>query len=425
MRNKNKDIKYFLIVSLFLLISTQAVFAQNEYQDFALSLVPIEQLGYTGLTALNILNLPLGGEQQGFAGAYTALARDISYLEANPAGASLQRSTEISLFSSNIISDVNLAAAAYTQRFDDLGIGAFFKLLHTPFEAIGIRGEQLASSNYTESVLGLNVSYTLLRSYYFDGLSLGANIKFGFRDIPKEIYERINGLNGQDQSSAAFMVDFGILTRFNLLKPYTSREKNFSVGLVLQNFGPPVIDDPLPSAFRVGLSYQPLRFWVVTADLRVPINLVAPGLSENPGFGFGTSLQFTDFLAVNAGFYAKAGGPQIAFGTDVDIAGFNLILNYMLDLSTNFTIPDHLSVQIKFNFGDSGRAELSKKVDNLYIGALTLLADARYEDVIAVCKQILDLDRYFSPAQETLELAQRSVKLRDQLENIQFGNFDQ
>ena len=56
----------------------------------------------------------------------------------------------------------------------------------------------------------MNVSYNFFPSYYFSGLSVGANVKVAYRSIPDAIY-----LN---QSVFAAMLDVGMLTRFDFLK---------------------------------------------------------------------------------------------------------------------------------------------------------------------------------------------------------------
>jgi len=414
----------FTIFLLFLVLASMA-YAQDydAFYDQLLTIAPPENTQNTGLTVFPILAFPSGGEQQSMGGAYTAVSRDTGYFEANPAGSALTDHTEIGIYHSNVIADVNLEALTFTYRTGDLGIGSMMKLLYTPFTAYRIRGEQAASSYYIESVLGINASYAFFRDYYFSGIAVGANLKLAYRSIPDELYAHVRSVKGTTQSAFGVMADIGVLTRFNFLKGYTSRDKNFSIGLSLRNLGPLVIDEPLPTEFHAGIAYAPIRFLLVSSDLIVPINLNRPDLSELPGFAIGMALQFTDFFAVRNGFMIKGGNPRFSIGTDLKLDGIDIAISYTLDYTTQLRIPDHMGIQVRFNLGDEGRAEQQKTIDKLYIDALVALSESDYENVILLCLQALNLDPAFTPAKDTLALAKRSKDLIDQIENLRLeGN---
>lgn len=400
--------------------------AQDEIDDIyyqLLSLHSSDSLDNAGLTIFPVLNISLGGEQQGFAGAYTSTARDASFLEANPAGSPLQQSTWLNVNTTNIIADVNMESLVYTERFGDLGIGAYLKLLHTMFSAVGAMGETNASATYLETLAGVNVGYAFLRNYYFSGIAVGANLKLAYRHIPGELYAKLD-LNGQTQSALGVMGDIGVLTRFNFLKGYSSRDKNFSIGAALMNLGPPVEDEPLPTNARFGISYQPIRPLLIAGDLKIPLNLVDLAKSEVPGFGVATSLQFVKFFNIKGGFYLDNGFPRIALGTHIDLEDIAFDVNYVVDFSSTFNIGDHMSIQASFNMGDNGRSAIEKKVDTYYIDALVALSKSEFAQVIELCELALKLDPRFTPAQETILVARKSLELENQMEKIQLQSGD-
>ena len=416
--------KHFTRVSILVLAIFGSVWASAEASgtnDFVyglLSIVPTEYYKNNGITVFPVLSLPFGGEEQAMGNAYTAVSRELSFLNSNPAASSLQDKTEFAINHSTIISDVMLETAAFSSRWDNIGIGAFLQILHSEFTALNITGNQIASSAYTESVIGLNFGYTFGRDYYFSGIAIGGNLKVAYRNIPAELYAHVTGISGKEQSAIGIMGDIGLLTRFNFLKGYVARDKNFSVGLTLRNIGPLVQDEPLPTTATIGLAYQPFRFWLVSVDFTQPINLKDITQSEHFGYAIGTALQFVDFFSVKAGFQMKGGNPRISLGGNIDLTDISFEINYVLDLSTQFKLPDHLSIQGKLNFGDNGRATLQKKVDSLYIDALVALSQTDFEQVIKLCEEALAIDPVFSPALETLALARRSLTLNNQIENV-------
>ena len=61
------------------------------------------------------------------------------------------------------------------------------------------------------------------------------------------------------------MAYFGLLTRFNLLKFYHSRSKNFSVGAAIKNLGFNALEEPLPTLASAGFAYSPFRPLLIAA----------------------------------------------------------------------------------------------------------------------------------------------------------------
>lgn len=399
------------ILATLLAFSAHAADFADAY-DFLLSVFDPTGPINTGQTVFPTLVIPVGGELEAMGTAYTAVSRNVSFLESNPAASSLLDFTEFGVQHKNLISDANLESLLYTTRWNNFGIGAGLKFLHVPFTGYGSQGQQTTSFRYTESVLALNASYNLLHSFSFNGIAIGTNLKFAYRGIPD-----VPGLI-QDQSAFGFMADAGLLTRFDFLKFYPSRTRNFSIGFAAKNFGPLVLKEPLPSMLTAGIAYSPLRPLIISFDYNLPVSLLPSSPPEAPGFATGVSVALTNFLTSDMGFLLKGGDPRFSVGADVNLNDISVRVNYTIDMTTQLGAIDNFSLQASFNFGDRGREEFMRKVENLYLDALDALAGGDFQKTVELCRKIIQLDPSFDPARTTLNNALRTQDLENQMENL-------
>jgi hypothetical protein len=363
----------------------------------------------TGLTVFPILMIPAGGEAESMGSAYTAVARDASFMEFNPAGSSVLENTELALLHNNWIADTNIEGILYTRRFDKLGFGLGGKFLYVPFTGYDMWGGRTASGYYSETVVAANVSYNFLSNYYFYGLAVGTTLKMAYRHVPEAI--------AVGQSAFGIMGDIGLLTRFNFLKFFAARNRNASVGLTLRNLGPAAAGEPLPSSVVLGLAYSPMRPWLVAFDIIVPVSLYPDKYpAEKPGFALGTSVQVTNFFSTQFGLLIRGGNPRLSLGGKLSVDMFTFVINYTLDMTTQFTNLDRFSVQLKVNFGDEGRKEREKAVEDYYLQGIEAYAKGNIQKSIELFSQALALDPTFLPAQETLDTAKRSLDLQVQMD---------
>ncbi|MFW5694572.1 MAG: UPF0164 family protein [Alkalispirochaeta sp.] len=373
----------------------------------------VEDVENTGLTVFPTLSVPAGGEYEGMGTAYTAGARDVSFLEANPAASSDLQFTELALFHNNLIADTSLEGLGYTTRLEDFGFGVGGKFVHVPFTEYDDFGIQQGSARYVEAIVAGNLSYNFFNSFYFNGVSAGANLKTAYRSIPETI--------AQDQSAAAVMIDVGLLSRFNVLKFYPSRDRNFAVGTVVRNLGPNVLAEPLPTQWTSGIAYSPLRPVLIGADVTVPFTPFSSLPAEQLGYAVGTAVTVTDFFTIRSGFQMKGGNPRITMGGSVGIQDMTVTINYTLDMTTQLTAFDRFSLQAGFSLGDRGRGQQQDQIRTLYLDALQAFADGDLEETIDLTEQVLDVDPRFQPAAETLEMARRMQSLQEQMESIRTG----
>jgi hypothetical protein len=365
----------------------------------------------TGLTVFPTLQIPMGGRYEGMGTAYTAMALDAGFIESNPAASALLPNSQLAFSHHSWIADSNLEAAVYTTRFEDLGIGFGGKFLFVPFTEYNDWGEKGAKGYISETIVTANVSYNFLRSYYFSGLSLGGNLKVAYRNIP--------AVFASNQSAFAVMTDLGASTSFNFLKPYVSRNRNFSVGAVLKNLG--LSSQPgeqLPLTATAGLAYSPLGPWTLTCDFNYPISLDpvnAP--AERWYLGFGSNVNVASFLSIQSGVLMKADNPRISLGTTLNLDVVTFVVNYNLDLSGQISPLDKFSIQAEIGLGDQGRAARQEQAEKLYLSGVEQYAEGHYDKAIEFWKRVLELDKTYTPAREDIETTQRNLDLQREMES--------
>ncbi|MCX7787137.1 MAG: UPF0164 family protein [Spirochaetes bacterium] len=363
----------------------------------------------TGLTIFPILTIPVGGEYEGMGTAYTAIARDSSFFDANPAASSFLEYTELGFLHNNWIADTNIEGLVYTKRTDTSGYAIAAKFLYVPFTGYNIWGERTSAGYYSETIGIFNYSRNFFRSYEFNGLAVGTNLKVALRHIPESI--------ASGQSAVGVMTDIGVLTRFNFLKFYPSRSKNASLGVVVKNVGPYVLGEPLPTSVTVGFGYWPLRPWAIAFDLNIPFSFDPSKYpAERMSYAWGTSVAITNFFSLQSGFLLKGGNPRFSLGSMVGLDTISFVANYTLDMTTQFTNLDRFSIQLKINLGDEGRKAKAQKVEDLYLSAVEAFARGEFQKSLELCDQALAIDPTFTPARETIQSIERSLKLQKEIE---------
>lgn len=412
-----KEMRCLVAAVLFYLltfnISLQHIYAQDfaSFYDLLVGIFEPYQDENTGLTTMASLKIPIGGEHAAMATANTALAQDISFMESNPAGSAILKETELGIFHRDLIDIASLDGVMYTRRWNNLGMGAGAKIIHVPFEGIDASGRETGGGRYIESVGGVNIAYNAFSGFYFHGISIGANLKYALRVVPEII--------APGQSAATALIDVGMLTRFNFLKFFSARERNFSLGLVIKNIGPDAKAEPLPSLIQGGIAYAPIRPLTIAADYIYPIQLFSDIPAERPGFAVGIRANITPFLRMNGGFSLQGGAPRLVIGNQIDMGDVRFAASYTLDYTTQFTHPNNFSVTASLNLGDQGRGALQRQTENLYLEGLIAFSEGELELTMALTSQALALNPRFDPARELLQLADESLQLQREMESLE------
>jgi len=373
-----------------------------------------------GLTAFPVLNIPMGGRSEGMATAFSAIADDISFIEFNPAGSSMLEKSELAFFHNNWIADTKIEGAAYATRFGNLGIAAGAKWLYLPFTEYNIYGERVSNGYYSEGAAILNASYNFFSGYYFSGLSLGISLKGAFRLMPDytDNYDNIIADSGLSQSAFMAMADIGLLTRFDLLKFYPSRERNASAAIVIKNLGPPVLGEPLPTVANAAISYKPIRPLTIAFDFNLPLNLMDINLSELPYMALGLSVNITSFLSMRAGVLFKAGSSRVVVGSAVSMDKLSIDVNYTLDLLTQLQPLNRISLAVRFDLGDNGRSQMANKVEELYLLGLEAFSRGNFTDARLCWEEALRIDPQYEPAKDSLNMLNNREGLTNRIEEM-------
>ncbi len=424
-------IKFICILStLFLSTSFLGAFEYADMYDFLINSFNGTVDPNAGSTTFRSLTIPFGGRSEAMGSAYTAVSDDIAFLNYNPAISSVLPNTELGVFHNAWIADSAIDTIAFSQRMGNLGYGASLKTFYVPFTEYSIVGNSVSQGYYSESVGLLNISYNFLAGYYFKGLSVGANVKVGFRGVPDYADDATGEIiagSGLSQSAVAFMGDIGFLMRFNIGKLYSSREPNFNIGLAVTNVGASFVgldselelDDPLPTIATIGLSYKMIRPIMLTMDFQQPLNIFDISNSEQFAIGFGVEGTVTDFFSIQGGFLLKGGNPKISLGSEIDWNDLTFSLSYSLDLTTSFSPVNRISLSAKMNLGDRGRKELQEVVDSLYTQGLDYYVNGQFSDAITIWEEALELFPLFDPAIAGIKAANQSIELRNTIQNVQ------
>ncbi|MCF7914692.1 MAG: UPF0164 family protein [Spirochaetaceae bacterium] len=409
---KMKHLWFFSIIIIFLPVSIYAADLSDFYYGYSgFAENSLFSDPNTGRTLFPTLLVPMGGMYEGMGTAYTAVAEGSGFLEANPAGSSQLTYTELSFHHNNWIADSSLEGVVYTIRDGNFGMGFGGKFLYLPFTEFNSWGERDSRGYVSETIATLNASYNFLSSYYFHGISVGANLKLAYRHIPASIYP--------GQSIATGLADVGALTRFNFLKFYSSRERNFSLGTVVKNLGLPYDDEPMPTVAVAGFAYSPFRPLLLSFDFNYPVAIgLPPEQWEKWYIASGMQLQFTNFFSVHTGFTHRGANPRFSLGSNIELDYIDLILNYTLDLTTQVSSADRFSIEAKMNLGDRGRAELRQQIDEYYIEGLEAYAQGELKRAIDYWEAALSLDPTFEPATENMVVARNSLRLQEDMESL-------
>lgn len=398
------------IISLIILSSTIAFAELHDfYADFSNFLGIDPNAGQNSFLTLII---PAGGRYESMGTAYSAVTIDSSFLDANPASSVFLETSELSFHHNDWISDSNIESIVYTQRYDKLGWGVGGKLLWLPFDSTNSWGATTGQGAYTETILTGNIAYNFFSDYYYNGLAIGANVKFGYRGVSSSIAE--------NQSGLAIMGDIGLVSRFNLLKFYKSREKNFALAVVVKNLGWELVSDPdpLPTIMTAGLSYTPWKPITISFDFNVPFNLDGSD-SELPFMAAGLNVNFTSFLSMQGGFLIKTGKPRFSIGAALELKWFDIMINYLMDLTTQYKNLNGFSITLNLNLGDMGRANTRDQVQELYLEGLEEYANGNLLAAIAIWEQCLEKDPDFTPAKEMIETSRKTLELEEEMRDRQ------
>ena len=391
----------------------------------------------TGLTTFRSLNIPSGSRIESLGTAGTALCDDVGFFDYNPAASSVLASSEIAVYHNAWIADSALETIAAAGRNANFGYGGQIKCFYVPFTEYNLFGDRVAGSYYSETSLTGNVSYNFKPGYYFKGVAVGANAKVAWRNVPDYTSSKDDSIiegSGLAQSGLAFMVDAGILLRFNVAKNFANRDPNFKIGFALNNFGVGItgfgksieLDDPVPSRVSLGLSYRVKNPILITVDFKKPLNLQNIAKSELFSAGAGVEVSVTKFCNIDAGFLLSNGTPRISLGSTFKVKKIELGINYTLDVNSSLNPVNHISCSLKALLPGKAkiRGDIQKRIDDNYIEGLRLYALGDYEEAILHWDMALEAAKEkemsvtFEPALEAKVAARRFLESKQKVTDM-------
>ena len=393
-----------------------------------------------GTTIFRSLNIPTGGRAESLGTAVTGLCDDISFFDYNPAGSSVLKNSEAAICHNAWIADSAMETIEGTTRFNNLGLGAQFKCFYVPFSEYNLYGDKVAGNYYSETSLTLNMAYNFLAGYNFKGIALGFNVRGTWRNMPDYTDNKTDEIktgSGLEQSALGLMADMGLLTRFNLAKYFNSAEPNFTAGLSFSNIGIAFTglksdfqaDDSLPTRINVGFSYRIMKPILITGEFRQPVNMFKIKSSELWSVASGIEINVTNFFDFDAGFLLQGANPRFSLGSQFDVKGIKMSVNYTLDLTSSFNPVNHISLSAKILMGDHGRAQIQKEVQERYAEGLHLYSKGSRKDIEAAIQkwqEAKDLSKQigikYDPAIEAIYTARTLMELHDQINT--FGTLD-
>lgn len=409
------SIVFFLI---FVKISIFSLDISKNYFDISTGFDIFTQKN-EGETGFRSLLIPSGGRYEGLATTFTALSNDTSFFDANPAASAVLQNTEINFLHNSWIADSKLETFGYTQRKDNFGWGGSLRCFYIPFTEYGLSGDKLSSGFYSETFLTANFAYNFFAGHNFKGITVGGNMKVGLRSMPA-VSGDSNGKNSKVKAPNGYAVlgDFGILLRANLKKKFYDREPNFHFGIMLKNFGIPINGEVAPAYISIGVAYSPVKYFLFSFDLKQNINVKNIKLSGIPTGSFGMMFSITKYFNILTGFGIRGGNPHFSLGAEVNLKNISINSNYTLDMATQTTNLNRISIGVKIALGDGGRKKDIDKLEQLYLEGLKEYKNRNYDSAIAIWKEVLSRDKKFDPAREAIEAAEKQKKLESELNKI-------
>lgn len=379
---------------------------------------------HEGETSFRSLLIPEGGRPEGLGQAFTALANDSNFFFANPAGSAALKNTELLLTHKSGIADARMETIGFTQRQKNFGYGAALRVFYIPFLQYDSFGATQAQGFFSETFAVINAAYNFLDGYDFKGISIGGNVKIGYRAMPPIALSETDSAaqkkaQGRKQNGIAVLGDVGIQVRLNAGNFFDSREPNMYIGLAACNFGAPIRGDIPPSYIALGFAYRPIQWLLFSMEVRQPINVMAIRRSGLPQGAFGIMFSITEFFNFSTGVHLKGGNPRLTMAGEINIMPVQIVATYSLDLTTQSGQINHFSIGAKISLGDRGRSKKADKIETLFIEGLDAYTKNDIPQAIAIWESILIDSPRFDPAIEALRIAKRQQAVQAEVNKLQ------
>lgn len=330
-----------------------------------------------GSSAVPFLLITPGARASGMGEAFVSIADDATATYWNTAGMAFQTCTKISLMHANwlpqLASDLYYDYATVIHPIKNLGtVGLAVTYINL--------GEQSITGEDSPEVLGTFTSneFSIAGSF---GLKVGANnsVGVGLKLIRSNLAPEVNNTTQKgDGSATTFAVDLGYLHRNLFLD-------RLNLGVNLSNIGPKItyIDaaqaDPLPTNFRLGLSYQLIRQEYNSLVLATEVDRLLVAQDEDGKavpvyeaivkawgdepiseemkhmiYNFGAEYWYNNFVALRAGYHYDQDGivKYATFGAGLKYSSLTLDFGYV-SAGEGHPLSDTMRFSLGLNLGCS------------------------------------------------------------------------
>ncbi|MFH1618503.1 MAG: PorV/PorQ family protein, partial [bacterium] len=249
-----------------------------------------------GTTGAAFLKVGVGARPLAMGNAFVALPDDANAINWNPGALGELKDKSATASYSSLFMDQNQGFIAYAaplkENMGTLGFGVNYMLISDIEKRAG--DTETADSTFNNTNMAVSVSYA--RSGLYEGLSLGANLKY--------INEKLDTF-----SESATAIDLGAL--------YNTKIENLTAGFMVQNIGTKIGPDPLPLTVKGGLAYRLLEKKLVLA---MDGDWLA--IDKRAYLDLGAEYWMNKNLAVRAGY--QVGRGQDKLGSSLVGAGFGM-----------------------------------------------------------------------------------------------------
>ena len=125
----------------------------------------------------------------------------------------------------------------------------------------------------------------------------------------------------------------------------------------------------------------------------------------------------------------SGGNPRFSIGSQFDIKGIKMNINYTLDLTTSFNPVNHISLAARLLLGDRGRSKTRAMVYEKYTEGIELYSKGDRQNIQKAIEKWTEAKNMsssigikFDPAIEAITAAQDLLDVHDQIKN--FGSLN-
>ncbi len=261
-----------------------------------------------GVTATQFLKIGLGARPAGLGGTYVSIGDDVDALSWNPAGICGIEDKEASFMHLLWFQDITVDYLGYAQKLNKTSrFGGYITYLsHKDIMGYDENAEETKNFSAYDLSTALSYAHSLTPS-----LCVGLNLKIISTHI-------------ENEEATTALMDIGTL--------YKPEIKGLRIGIVASNLGPKIKfmskDDPPPSNFKCGVSYN------LIPDLITGIDIIIPNDGDSY-ISAGMEYSYKQRMAVRIGY---ASGPQkiyedvgegISYGISVGKKSFTVDYAYV------------------------------------------------------------------------------------------------